>query len=240
MGHHRRRAWLRGLCACLMLVLSAAALAEGASGFSYTSPGDGKAEITGWRGGGTAIDVPGEIDGLAVTSIAAGAFAGQALIENATLPEGLASLGDGAFADCVSLETVHVPAGVTEVGENPFAGCENLRMLDLADAQAYLTLVNGVLFGDGGRRLVFCPGLLPMERYAVPEGTERIDARAFSHCNRLLSVAVPDSVTEIGPDAFEGRINLTLVVGRGSAAEAYARANDIKYTYPDAADWLAD
>ena len=79
-----------------------------------------------------------------------------------------------------------------------------------------------------------------MERYVMPEGVETIDARAFSFCTKLLSVTLPDSVTAIGEDAFEGHVNLTLVVGRGTYGEQYAKQNDMKYTYPDAANWLAE
>ena len=231
----RRR--LKCLCAALLLSLCAAGLAEG--GFS-TVPVEGGVSVTGWTGEDTTLEVPAEIDGIPVVDIGENAFAGKELLEKIILPEGVAALGEAAFADCYSLEEVVIPASVAQVGQNPFAGCENLKKISLADGQAALQLINGVLFGDGGARLIFCPKLLPMERYTVPEGTERIDARAFSHCSKLLSVTLPDGVTDIGADAFEGRVNLTLVVGRGSTGEQYAKENNIKYTYPDAADWLAD
>lgn len=239
-----RYAWLgiirvAGLCLAMAVALSVGGLAE-AGDFSYVALSDGTAEITGWRGGGTEIEIPSEIDGRAVTSIGDGAFAGSEALERVALPDGVTRLGDGAFADCYSLEEIDIPASVTAVGENPFAGCENMRIMNIAEGSGALMTINGVLFSDGGERLVFCPRLLPMERYVAPEGIRSIDARAFSYCNRLLSVSLPDSVTRIGTDAFEARANLTLVVGRGSYGEAYARENDLKYTYPDAADWLAE
>lgn len=228
------------LCAALTMLLCPACLAERAGDFTCVPLEGGGAEITGWTGEGTTLEIPAELDGLPVASIGAGALAGCERLEAVTLPEGLEALGDGAFADCYSLEAIRIPATVARVGQNPFAGCENLKKLDLAEGGSALAVVNGVLFAEEGRRLVFCPRVLPMERYTVPEGTERVDARAFSHCTKLLSVTLPDSVTEIGEDAFEGRVNLTLVVGRDSYAERYARDNKIKYTYPDAAEWLAD
>lgn len=240
MGRLMRPGWTLCLCAMLMLALTAAGLTEPAGDFTYAPLDDGTAEITGWTGEGTALEIPSEIDGMSVTAIGANAFAGQALIESVRIPEGVAVLGDGAFADCHSLDEVHIAASVAQVGQNPFAGCENVRKLNLSEGQAYLSMINGVLFGDEGRRLIYCPRMLPMERYVMPEGVEAIDARAFSFCTKLLSVALPDSVTQIGNDAFEGHVNLTLVVGRDSYAEQYARENDIKYTYPDAADWLAE
>lgn len=228
------------ICAALLLVLTSAGLAGQAGDFTCVLLENGAAEITGWTGEGTTLEIPSEIDGLRVTAIGERAFAGHELLERIDVPDGVEVLGDGAFADCHSLEEVHIPASVRQVGQNPFAGCENVIKLSLADGQQYLSLINGVLFGDEGRRLIFCPRMLPMERYVVPEGTERIDARAFSFCTKLLSVTLPDSVTDIGDNAFEGHVNLTLVVGRGSYGEQYARENDIKYTYPDAADWLTE
>lgn len=241
MGQFRNRTGLCMLCLCAALMLATlAARADRYGELSYAILRDGTVEITGFTGGGTAVDIPTEIDGMAVTAIGERAFAGNAGLERVAMPEGVLTLGDGAFADCYSLEEVSVPSTVEAVGENPFAGCENLRKLEVRVGQGCLTVINGALFSDEGRRLIFCPRVLPMERYVAPEGTESIDARAFSQCSRLLSVDLPDTVTAIGDDAFEGRANLTLVVGRGSRGEEYAKQNDIKYTYPDAATWLAD
>lgn len=239
MGQSHRHRWKLWLCVALLLA-ALAARAERAGDFTWAALEDGSAEITGWNGTAASVEIPPEIDGRRVTSIGANAFAGCALLERVVLPQGVEKLGDGAFADCYSLEEISIPASVARVGENPFAGCESLKKLDLADGQEYLAMINGVLFGDGGGRLIFCPRALPLERCVAPEGTRRVDERAFSYCNRLLSVTLPDSVAEIGADAFERRANLTLIVGRGSAGERYARENDIKYTYPDAAEWLAD
>lgn len=36
----------------------------------------------------------------------------------------------------------------------------------------------------------------------IPEGTQKIEECAFFGCNRLTSVVIPDSVTEIGKWAF--------------------------------------
>lgn len=44
-----------------------------------------------------------------------------------------------------------------------------------------------------------------------------------------LGVAIPDSVTEIGDFAFYGCDDLTINGKKGSAAETYAKNNDIKF-----------
>ncbi len=62
----------------------------------------------------------------------------------------------------------------------------------------------------------------------------------FAICKSLTSIEIPESVTEIGEDAFYGCDSLTLIVEKDSYAAQYAKENDIPYTYPDANDWLND
>ena len=46
---------------------------------------------------------------------------------------------------------------------------------------------------------------------------------------RLTSVSIPESVTSIGRSAFFNCPDLTLTVTSGSAAEQYAKENNISY-----------
>ncbi len=51
---------------------------------------------------------------------------------------------------------------------------------------------------------------------------------------------LPEGVTSIVDNAFEGCTALTLTVPRDSYALTYARENNLKYIYPDTYDWLLD
>ena len=72
----------------------------------------------------------------------------------------------------------------------------------------------------------------------LPDSVTSIGDRAFYDCSTLTSIELPDSVTSIEDEAFEGCINLTITVQRDSYAARYAKDNNLKYTYPDANDWL--
>lgn len=58
----------------------------------------------------------------------------------------------------------------------------------------------------------------------------RIGAEAFSGCSSLKRIAIPESVTDIGKDAFSGcGKDLTLQAAPGSYGESFAKKNGIKY-----------
>ena len=55
------------------------------------------------------------------------------------------------------------------------------------------------------------------------------------------SKRIPDSVTFIGNNAFNGCGNLTITVSEGSYAAGYCEKNGLAYIYPNGSlDWLND
>jgi len=65
------------------------------------------------------------------------------------------------------------------------------------------------------------------QRIVLPSGLEQIKSRAFAGNTGLLCIEIPQSVTDIAPDAFDGCANLSFLCPRGSAAEAYAKEHGI-------------
>ena len=65
-----------------------------------------------------------------------------------------------------------------------------------------------------------------------PDGLEAIGKNAFANTG-LTAVTIPASVTQIGEKAFAGCKGLIITCERGSAAEAYAIANDIPCVFMD-------
>ena len=63
----------------------------------------------------------------------------------------------------------------------------------------------------------------------IPDSVTEIGMDAFSHCTGLTSITIPDSVTEIGYNAFEGCNNLTIYAPAGSYAEQYTKKENIPF-----------
>ena len=56
----------------------------------------------------------------------------------------------------------------------------------------------------------------------IPDGATSIGEYAFARCDKLKHIFIPESVTEIEDNAFEGVTGLTIHGIKGSYAETFA------------------
>jgi hypothetical protein len=77
---------------------------------------------------------------------------------------------------------------------------------------------------------MYCTSL---KSIAIPDSVTEIGKHAFLDCESLESVIIPDSVTKISDYAFEVCNNLTIHCNKGSYADTYAKKNDISVKYTD-------
>ena len=124
-----------------------------------------------------------------------------------TIPDSVAIIGDWAFY-CCDLTSVTIPAGVETIYGNPFDACP-LETIEVAAGNKVFEQVDGVLFNKQAKALVVYPGARKDNPYTIPRGTLRIGTMAFTNCNGLKGVVIPDSVTSIDDMAFWGCTNLT-------------------------------
>ena len=138
-----------------------------------------------------------------VTKIGDYAFAQCTALYYIGLVRGLESIGSYAFSDCVSLPKVSLPASLNQIGDNIFSGCQKLTEIALQYGSTSFTVQDKVLFNANGTVLIAYPkglglqiasGGQPSGLYQVPEGTLIIGKYAFSGCNGLLDVTLPESV----------------------------------------------
>lgn len=74
--------------------------------------------------------------------------------------------------------------------------------------------------------------LTNLQTVKIPSGYTTIETQAFQNQTDLYQIEIPASVKTIGIDAFAGcnKARLTIVTPYGSAAETYAKANEIHYS----------
>ena len=109
------------------------------------------------------------------------------------------------------LKTVTIEDGITAIEGNPFSGCDNITTLTLPDTLESISdevlryLPEGPLYlGTTFLRYIGAPPTT----FAFNEGTTKIAERAFYNSNEIKRITIPNSVTNIGKDAFSGCHNL--------------------------------
>ena len=196
--------------------------------------GERVATILGYRGTESKLTIPGVIEGTKVVGI-----------------------GDSAFSGCKSLTGVVIPEGVTSIGEYAFEGCKSLTIYCVAEAKpegwsyswnsSYRPVVWGCVGYGASDSFLYGISKINNDTYAVITGYKGSDTdiripetingvkvaaignSAFSGCESLTSVVIPEGVTSIGYAAFCECSSLTICC----AAEEQPEGWDDYWNYSD-------
>ena len=177
---------------------------EGCSSLTSITIGDGVTSI-GCRAfyrcsSLTSITIP---DG--VTNIGWSAFSGCSRLTSVIIGNSVTSIGDSAFSDCSRLASVTIPNSVTSIGKWTFSGCSSLTYNEY-DGAYYLG-------NDDNQYVVLVKAMSKdITSCTIHDNTKFIHSDAFSGCENLKIIALPNTVTYIGDYAFEGCSSLTNVV----------------------------
>lgn len=184
--------------------------------FSYQKYSDHVEIVKG--GSKAAVTIPAEVDGLPVTVIARGAFSGNTDVTQVILPDTVTRIGSEAFSLCAKLTQVTFSKNLYELGASAFYGCTALKSAELPDS---LQIV-----GDGV--FAYCSALTDVKlshamhavseemflntgvkNITIPDGIDIICEAAFSGCENLEKIVLPETVSRVEIMAFYGCKSLT-------------------------------
>ncbi len=192
------------------------ASAESTGEFEYTVEND-IATITQYTGNSENVVVPSVIDGYNVKNIAFEAFRGDNAknIKTVIVSEGIENIVDWLFTSCMQMESITLPSTINELATDWFfIGSHKLKELKFSGENSRYYLDNGVLYDSYKKQLMLCPAQnnLKNGEYKILDGTTDIRSWAFSNCETLRKVIMPDSVTSIGDSSFCECSNLKEIV----------------------------
>ena len=204
-----------------------------------------------------------------VTAIGGSAFTDNQELTSVTIPDTVVALDSGAFEGCVNLKELVLPdhiglpiymdcnatlyatansttamsLGTKSLPFRPkgiqanyslmhvYDGQLNYEGLELHRADRDITsfTVPKEVTIIGSSAFTQCDKLTEV---IIPEGVTTIDSRAFNHQN-ISKVVVPRSVTEIRENAFCSGMFVTIYCYRNSFADTYAQKNNIPVVYLD-------
>jgi len=162
-----------------------------------------------FTGGGGAVNIPNNHNGVPITKIESGAFAGTG-ITSVTLPNTLRVIGASAFHNLLYMTEITIPASVEYIGARAFCnnintGNWNQRVSNLSnvtfEGASSLAVIGNSAFANTSIRTI-----------VIPRSVEHIGASAFSTSSNAergssfasIEFEIGSNLTTIGSGAFTG------------------------------------
>lgn len=167
-------------------------------------------------------------------------------IKAVVVENGVTAIGEYAFSDCSSLTNITIPASVTAIGGSAFSCCDSLTDVSITDLDAWcrIDFENGSANPMWYAKNIWLNGK-KIVSVAVPEGVTEVKAYTFYGFKDLIQVTTLGGVTAIGKDAFSGCSSLTSITIREGvtaigAGAFYGCSSLVSITIPEGVTTIGD
>lgn len=120
------------------------------------------------------------------------------------IPDSVISIGEYAFVGCTDLKSVTLPEFISEIKGRTFLDCVSLKQIEIP--KSVVRIYSGA-FRNSGLESVIIPE--SVTEFLVEDG---FYPGAFSECDKLKYVELPDTIKEIPYETFYGCDSLSNVV----------------------------
>lgn len=178
---------------------------QGKSDSTYTIP-DGVTEV-GYSAFAncatlTTVNIPDS-----VTSIGGEAFELCTALTDVVLPNSVTTIEKKAFLECDALTNIVIPSSVTNIEAGAFGFCDALTTIKVDAGNTQYTALDGVLCSKDHKTLIAYPSGKTATSYTIPNAVTTIGEDAFDGCKSLTSVTIHNGVKSIEQSAFSQYIS---------------------------------
>ena len=157
-----------------------------------------------------------------VTSVGLCAFGECSSLTSVTIPSSVTSIENSSFYGCSSLTSLTIPSSVTNIDDNAFTRCSGLTSITVASGNTKYDSrdnCNGIIETATNTLIRGC------KNTSIPNSVTSIGKNAFDGCSGLTSITIPSSVTSIGKYAFRSCSGLTSITVTSSNTKYDSRDN---------------
>ena len=145
----------------------------------------------------------------------------------------LQTIGQGAFQDCRTLGAIYIPSTVTSIGTQAFQQTYALKTVENLENCQVTELPDSVFHYSSA-----------LTNIKLPKGLTTL-GNAFSSCEKLTLMYIPDTVTSISDTLTDNTKNILFIytgdnVSVLSACAKISSAKAVKYTYPNEEQFYKD
>ena len=140
-----------------------------------------------------------------VTSIGAVAFYNCRVLEQLIIGNSVQSIGESAFYGCSRLTEITIPENVTSIGTQAFDGCTALTKVN------WNAINCGEFINGGNITPLFFSISTNITEFTFGEQVEYIPIGLCYGMTKLTQITIPESIKNIGTQAFDGCTALTKV-----------------------------
>ncbi len=151
------------------------------------------------------------VDGVLIS------FANSCGVTQYTIPDSITKIGKWAFSGCTSLASITIGNSVAEIGHGAFSRCTSLTSITIPDS--VISMGDGVFYECTGELIIKSKFIessvdpyslggdwisgAKFTKLTIGDNITKIGDEALRHCNSIISITIPNSVTEIGRNAFD-------------------------------------
>lgn len=143
----------------------------------------------------------------------------NASVSEVVIPEGPSVIDYCAFENCKNLKKLYLPVSIKEIGSSSFAGSDieeiNLENVEAIYDYAFANTAIKEVNIDNLTYNILEAGTfyncINLESIAIPETITEMGEYVFAGCKNLKSIILPETITVIGYSAFEDCKNLNSI-----------------------------
>lgn len=149
-----------------------------------------------------------------ITTIGSGAFYSCVSLTDITLPSSLSYVGSYAFGSCSTLSTLSFLGSSTVFDPSVFNSCSRIQTIHIVSVEQWLN-INSNSIGDSGLAIESHYNLYIGDKLLtdviIPDTVTQIGLNAFGNCDSITTVSIPEGVSVIRTHAFAYCSNLKTV-----------------------------